>query len=108
MAILVKTEKIINRGQASRIILDIEALGKNDLPYEYMEGTPRCWKEGPALKVREGGYLGKCLIIDRIYCEEDFQKILKKIQACGSRLREINLQIRKSERTWKGEEIFII
>lgn len=112
MAIVVETQKVVDRGRAGRIISGVEALYEEELPLEYMKGTPRCWKEeeeeGTILRVREEGYSVHRLVIGRWYSEDDFQKMLEKLRLCGTRLHEINLRVNQLKETWVGEETFVI
>lgn len=42
------------------------------------------------------------------YPEDYFQKKLETIKNAGQRLHEINVRVRELERTWTGEETFVI
>ena len=113
MSIVIKTEKVVERGVAKRMILEINALGREELPVEYLRGTPCCYRntnynQSPVL-CGTNEQINPILTVNHTVREEEFQsKYLPWIKGSGARLREINDRIRELEKAWKGEETFII
>lgn len=107
--IKIKTEKIVERGEQRRKILEVFALTEKELPMEYMGGYPRVWYNGSYLTIRESEwntyYFNPS---DSPKLEKNFISQLGIIVAAGNRLKEINKKLEAGNKDWHGEETFLI
>ena len=110
MAIEISTEKVVleDRVVPGRLILSIKALGRDELPVEYLGSTPCCVYLHGRLEVRGDDGDDFILIEGFVVDENTFKRALKVIKKCGNRLMEINLRRANMERRWSGKERFVI
>ncbi len=108
MPITIKTEKVVtSNGTETRKILEIEALGWNDLPEAYRN-------EAESIYLDRFGVLCHCTIAgwvlrkDSIYSEEKFQNAIEDVRKAGDLLCKINKELKQKRAVWNGEETFVI
>jgi hypothetical protein len=108
--IRISTEKVIERGNASRRITDLQARRQEYLPLKYTDhsGEARAWLTDDGWSIynpQTGGYF---LTIGEVYPEKDFQKAVEHLREAASHLREINKATATLEETWHGQETIVI
>jgi len=112
MAMRIKTEKLVWRGEKSRKITGIGGvIASEELPIEYLKGYPRVeWTPdkwgGLAIYTDSGDRMR--LLLHEIYTEAEFQVRLEWIEKAGERLYRIRQKEKELKENWKGEETFII
>jgi hypothetical protein len=115
--IKIATEKVVVPAIAGRArrVLRVEALRREELPKEYLEG-PHCYLDAEGNlcmgNVREvwGASFREStkMTMGGMYPEGEFQGFLEFIWKCGQRLAEINRANLRLAREWQGEETFVI
>jgi hypothetical protein len=118
MSIKIKTEKIMVKGKERVRVLEVEALPKKDLPYQYLSQAPNCygsdWLYSTRIIYQDGvntpneEYYIELLKRGYDYDPEEFNRRLAFIRKCGDRLKRINREIKARAEKWHGEETFII
>ena len=111
MSIEIKTKKVILANKEGfpegREILSIKMLEHQDLPFDYIKIQPSCWyhKENGQIWNSSGHMIfgvGSCM------SEGEFRLCDTYLRKCGENLTNINEKIRAKEKTWYGEETFVI
>jgi len=108
----IKTKKVVYKGKKFYKILEFGCYGFDDLPFEYFDQYPFCFKadvDGAVVifagnKDEDAWEINVGDLLD-IEC---FDKILKIIRHCGHKLHDINLKIKEIKKEWHGEEEFKI
>ena len=117
MAIRIKIKQCFKQGVKGVEILEVEALGKDDLPLEYLESTPRVYKKKKKnlifyppiwckvfpVRGMKNYYIG----VGRFYDIKTFDKIMSIISEASSRLKKINDRIREEEKKWNRETVLV-
>lgn len=115
MSIKIKTKKIVpGNGILSRKILEIEMLGKRELPDRYITEGPACWlrenffrptvgfKAPVSIKPPTADSRG--LRVGSILSEADFRDWLNFLKLCGKKLQSVNCALTLKRNSWHGEE----
>ena len=116
MSIIIKTEKIIVRGEQKRRITSVSALRKEELPSEYTEGESVYFFTDD-IDLHNSNEIGGNYFLtskttgagkESILSEAEFHRRLEIVKRCGNRLQEINARLKKENEGWHGEETFVI
>jgi len=75
-------------------VTGIKAL--DNVPKEYLQGYPNCFKHEDTLIINESKDKKIVLKTGEMYDEEELKKTIKVINKCGDRLKKINNKIRCS------------
>ncbi len=105
--IVIKTEKIVDRGRQMYKVIRIKALSSNQLPFYYMKEAPYCYKRNNELCLFNKGMM-KNIVEGCQYSKTDVDEFIKVIRECGDRLMKINQELKEANKDWHGEEIFTI
>jgi hypothetical protein len=107
--IKIEAEKILKNGNPAFLITKIEALTKEDLPREYLQGHPACFydpiEQRLAVSKSEGYFPFYQLVVGKIIPKDRFEELMAKIDFCGARLMDINKRRRES---WHGSVVIKI
>lgn len=124
--IVIKTEKVVRSdGAKCRKIIDVKALFREKLPKKYLDGTPCCYcaqlvpngrkwldietqiRLNPVINKTGTNYIVRIGPGD-IIPENDFKKIRWLLKGAGQRLKLVNEELKRLEKTRNGTETFII
>jgi len=105
MAIIIKAEKIKTVDGPKYKIIGFEAKSKHELPVKYIAGKYCAYKFNKTFCVHSPNLPKNFLYFDpgTILAPARLEEILKEVEVCGERLKEINDEIRKECEGWKGE-----
>ena len=118
-SLIIKTEKIVIRGVKKRKITSIDGLiVHGGLPIKYLENVPYINQYYNAnydvtpfvkFKTKKGTIVERCFEVGREYDPVEWDdEILPAIREAGERLHNIRKEVKEAEKTWCGEETFII
>ena len=101
MAVEIKYEKVMVRGERKIKILRVSALKEMELPVQYTQDKRAFWMgqySTKSLYFREGGYLE----IGNVISKESFEVFVTRILTGGRLLKKINKKIAEIEEVWNG------
>jgi hypothetical protein len=107
------TMRVVDGGaNRCRLILDIMAAKKDELPQMYLNGGDFCYYVKHSEEDEDRGFLcctkGPNLYEGGTILETDFQALLAFVRLCADRLHSVNVLLGKFREEWKGEEAFTI
>lgn len=98
--IKIVAEKVIVRGIKCVMVTSIDMLTVNELPEEYTQKEPSCWKLSGSVIHRRGW--GQFMFVGELCNREDFDKKIEFIHECGDRLKTINDRLKIENAGWEG------
>jgi hypothetical protein len=108
--IIIEAEKIIMKsGDFGYKILSVNAIPRNDLPWEYLEKEPNVYLYTSFLLNNKAFpdriVLGEVaeIVVGSTYTEQKFNQRIEYCEMAGERLRRINKEIRKKQKNWNGK-----
>jgi len=100
MAVEIKYERVMVRGERKIKILRVSALKKMELPVQYTKDKRAFWmgQYSKSLYFREGGYLE----VGNVISKESFEVFVTRILTGGRLLKKINEDIAEIAEIWHG------
>lgn len=113
MAVRIKTEKLVVKGERCRRILQVTGVMDNEkLPTKYTELYPYF------VKTEKGDGIYVCTVSKwraawtitpgKVLNEQEFGLLVKTLKQAGKRLHELRQEEKALKETWKGTETVII
>lgn len=101
MSMKIKVEKVLEKGEPRIKILEMEGLSYYELPSEYVAKPPNVRFYSDNLYLDMGKFTYRYLI-DGLLTQQEFENLMRDLNICGTRLKEINDKIRELKKTWNG------
>ncbi len=102
--ITIVTEKVLVKGEQKHKVLFVRCLWRDQLPVRYVEGVPYVEGFNNGIRVQEADTISYCVQKGDHLTEKGYQEFLEHCLAAGTRLKQINEQLREENKNWHGIE----